>query len=278
MVDDKYPSQTGRRRFVKGVVGSAALASVGTATAATINTTTNPTGIGGGTTQYMAIENIAGPAPRGMPQIPIRLDDEGYLQGLWPPTVEEEIGGRTVTIAEMELGGKTYSNQWFQYCGVQELPGLDPEGDFDQYLRYAEDPPYQWQQDEVSPGDRAHIDHFSDYESWGNDIGEPGLGKPATLNWRSQGLEPQERMPVQIIRSTRVEEIAGNDQWMEASTREGFMGWLNKCTHFCCAPSGFKTSTYENADNNVYCQCHQSIYDPFSIVELSFVAKPRPGD
>ena len=30
------------------------------------------------------------------------------------------------------------------------------------------------------------------------------------------------------------------------------------------------------AENDVYCQCHQSIYDPFSIVKKSFVALPRP--
>src|SRR6056297_2277579 len=129
--DDKYPESTGRRRFVKGVVGSASLAGVGTATAAGINSATAPTGAGGGITKFMAMENTAGPAPRGMPQIPIEIDSEGYLKGVWPEVKTVEQQGREVKVARMDLGGKTYSNEWFQYCGVQTSPGLKPDADQD---------------------------------------------------------------------------------------------------------------------------------------------------
>ena len=44
MSGDKYPSESGRRRFVKGVVGSAALSGVGVSGAATVNLTTQPSG------------------------------------------------------------------------------------------------------------------------------------------------------------------------------------------------------------------------------------------
>ena len=280
--DDKYPESSGRRRFVKGVVGSAALAGVGTSTSAMLNTTTNPSGAGGGITQYFGMENTAGPAPRAMPQIPIRIDADGFLQGLWPEVQEVTEGGITFKVARTTLpapGGEiTYSNEWFQYCGVQTYEGLDPEADQDQYLRYANNPPYQWQQDEVSAGDRVNIDDFQDYDSWGNDIGRSGLGKPAFATWRSEGT--QDTMPVQIIRSTRVERAAQDDEWLQASTREGFIGILDKCTHFCCVP-GFKSfgdSAKFAAEDKIYCQCHQSVYDPFSIVQRSFVALPRPGD
>jgi Rieske Fe-S protein len=33
-----------------------------------------------------------------------------------------------------------------------------------------------------------------------------------------------------------------------------------------------------DAENRVYCQCHQSVYDPFSVVSGSFVALPRPEE
>jgi len=94
---------------------------------------------------------------------------------------------------------------------------------------------------------------------------------------------------VQLIRSNRVEQMAEGEgefsdlpssvcQFISASTAEGFIAWLNKCTHFCCVP-GWKTqasSAAFNAENDIYCQCHQSVYDPFSPVLKQFVALPRP--
>ncbi|MFB6137222.1 MAG: ubiquinol-cytochrome c reductase iron-sulfur subunit [Halobacteriaceae archaeon] len=275
-MSDKYPPESGRRRFVKGVVGSASLAGVGTVGASSVDLLTSPTGAGGGPTTFMGIENTAGPAPRAMPMLPIEIDDEGYLKGRYPDTKEVTKQGRTVTIAEEELGGVTYSIEWFQYCGVQGYQGLQPSYDGDNYLRYGSDAPYTWQQEEVSPGDRANIRDFANYETWGNEYGEDGLGKPATLTWRSDGTE--NTIPVQVLRSTLVQQaVDEGNQWLEAATSRGVMAWLNKCTHFCCVP-GFKTATYGNAEDRVYCPCHQSIYNPFSIVEGSFIAFPRPED
>ena len=278
--DDKYPDSSGRRRFVKGVVGSAALAGVGTATTGMINTTTNPSGAGGGITQYYGIENTDGPAPRAMPQIPIEIDADGFLMGVWGEPTEVTEGGNTFVRAETEIGGITYSNEWFQYCGVQTYPGLDPEADQDNYFRYATNPPYEWQQEEVNAGDRVHVDDFSDYADWGNDIGRAGVGKPAFATWRSEGVPPQNTMPVQVIRSTRIEQAAEANEWIGASTAEGFIANLDKCTHFCCVP-GFKSfgdSAKFDAEDQIYCQCHQSVYDPFSVVQRSFVALPRPEE
>src|SRR6056297_104350 len=108
--EDKYPNETGRRRFVKGVVGSAALASVGTGGAAALDTVTQPSGVGGGITQFIGVENTAGPAPRGMPIVPITIDSEGALQGVWPEVKEVTSQGQTVQVAESDVGGTTYSS------------------------------------------------------------------------------------------------------------------------------------------------------------------------
>lgn len=284
--DDKYPDSSGRRRFVKGVVGSAALAGVGTATTATVNTMTAAPGGGGGPTQFFGIENTDGPAPRGMPMIPIEIDAEGYLKGLFPEWETVTRQGRQVQVAEMEIGGITYSAEWFQYCGIQEAPGLQPEATEtqDEYFRYAKQPPYEWQQQDVSPGDRIHVDDFSDYETWGNGIGRSGLGKPAIGTWRSQGVQSGEGiMPVQVLRMPpddfdRLLEVTEFPEWVEAASAENFVAWLNKCTHFCCVP-GFKSTPQSarfDAENEVYCPCHQSVYDPYSIIQKTFIALPRP--
>ena len=54
--------------------------------------------------------------------------------------------------------------------------------------------------------------------------------------------------------------------------------WLDKCTHFCCVPTfkGTAQSAQFDAENRVYCPCHQSVYDPYSIIGSSYVALPRP--
>jgi Rieske Fe-S protein len=274
--DDKYPEESGRRRFVKGVVGGSALAGVGALGTVTVNSATASPGAGGGSTQAWSIENTSGPAPRGMPQIPIEIDSEGYLKGVWPDVETVTQGGRQVQIAEMDLGGSTYSSEWFQYCGVEGYAGIQPGYESDNYFRSGSNPAYDWQSQSKEEGDRLHIDDFSDYEEWGNGIGTAGTGKPATGRWRSEDAD--DVIPIQVVRSTRIEEAAADDEWLQASTDEGFIAWLNKCTHFCCVP-GYKQSAdaarFGNP-NGVYCQCHQSIYDPFNVVQTLFIARPRP--
>jgi Rieske Fe-S protein len=282
MSDDKYPSESGRRRFVKGVVGSAALSGVGVGGAASINLATQPGGGGGGPTQYVGITLLGGPAPRGMPYIPIEIEDNGDIRGVWPEAEQVSQGGTTFQVAETEIGGQTYSTEWFQYCGRQNAEGVQPGTEADNYfLSLASgDTAYDWQAEELSEGDRLNIEHFSDYEAWGNDVGDEGVGKPAQATWRSQGLEGQ--LPVTVIRSTRIEEKAQRDdevgQWYSGASSQGVIAYLNVCTHFCCVP-GYKESTSSaqyNAENGVYCQCHQSRYDPFSPEFGTFVSLPRP--
>ena len=278
--EDKYPAETGRRRFVSGVVGSAALSAVGVGGAAATDSLTSSSGEGGGTTNFVAVENIDGPAPRGMPIIPIEING-GELSGLWPE-YDEEAG---VAIAR-DFGGSgiDYSSAWFQYCGIQSSSGIYPQADAD--TLFLNNPgSFDWQSD-VEQDAPLTVDMFDDYESWGNGIGTAGLGKPASAVWRQT---EDGGVPVQVIRSVEVEKMANGDgeysdlpgsvqSFISAATDQGFIAWLNKCTHFCCVP-GFKTqegSANFGGANAIYCQCHQSVYDPFSPVLTQFVALPRP--
>jgi Rieske Fe-S protein len=293
--EDKYPGDSGRRRFVKGVVGGATLAGVGATGSVTINSVTSSSGAGGGATEMMAIENTDGPAPRGMPQIPIEIDG-GELKGLWPEVKEEKQGGVTIEIAETELGGKTYSTEWFQYCGLETYEAIKPgyEPDQGNYLLVGSNPTYDWQS-EFAEDDRLTVDMFSDYESWGNGIGVSGLGKPASGIWRS--LDTENNLLVNVIRSPVIETLAedgkaegadgetyevddSTQKWLKASAPKGFIAWLNKCTHFCCVPKykGLDGSAKFDAADEVYCPCHQSVYEPFSLVSTLFTARPRPQE
>ncbi|MFC6786348.1 Rieske 2Fe-2S domain-containing protein [Halobaculum halobium] len=292
--DDKYPGESGRRRFVKGVVGGAALAGVGATGSAAVNSLTTSPGRGGGATEAMAIENTAGPAPRGMPQVPVEIQSDGTIKGVWPEVSTREQGGVTINIAEMDMGGKTYSSEWFQYCGVETYEGIQPQYESDNVFYVGGSPGFEWQSD-IESGTALNIDMFDDYETWGNGIGVEGIGKAGTANWRSQDTE--DTIPVNILRSTVIEQLAENgeapapdqdepytvtsdvQQWLQASTSQGVIAWLNKCTHFCCVPA-FKAEggVKFNASNEVYCPCHQSVYEPFSIVSTLFTARPRPDE
>ena len=273
---DKYPSESGRRRFVKGVVGGATLAGVGAMGSATVNTLTTAGGVGGGSTIAMTIAKTGGPAPRGLPQIPVQVNDDGYIAGIWPETTTITQEGQEIEVAQEELGGRQYSGAWFQYCGVESQKNVQPNFESDNLFRAVGGPPYDWQSDTYEAGDRIHIDDFDDYDSWGNGIGNDGVGKPASVRWRSEDADTD--LNAVVIRSERIEAAAEEDEWVAASTDQGFMAYLNVCTHFCCIP-GYKEleeSARYDAGDGTYCVCHQSVYDPFTLEQALFIARPRP--
>lgn len=246
-----------RRRFLAGVVGGAAAITTGTvaATALHLSTSNHDTG---GRIKYRGIRKIGGPADP-LPQVPITVDDDGYLHGVWPD--ETENGVPTTTIA-----GVTYSADWFRYCNFEDHAGFRADADEDTSLRSAADPPYDWQTDATNHGDRLHTSDFDDYETWGNDIGTAGLGKPAIATWRSQNANRP--FFVQVMRSERVSEMQEDGEWLHATTDDDFIAWVSHCTHWC-AVTAFKA--YEDSENFggedlVYCPKHQSVFDPFDIV------------
>ena len=274
-MSDKYPTESGRRRFVKGVVGGATLAGVGAMGSATVNTLTTAGGVGGGQTVAMTIEHTGGPAPRGLPQIPVRVDDDGFIEGIWPEVQTIEDEGFEIEVAREERGGRTYAGEWFQYCGIESQENVRPNFESDNIFR-ANPGTYDWQDETYDAGDRIHIDDFDDYDSWGNNVGNDGVGKPASATWRSEDADAS--LNAVVIRSERIEEAAQDDEWLAASTDQGFMAYLNVCTHFCCIP-GYKEleeSARYNAEDGAYCVCHQSTYDPFTLEEALFIARPRP--
>lgn len=277
---DSHSAGPKRREFLKGFVGGMGLGVAGTGAVVVSGTTISALGGDDGQPTYVAIEDVGGPAPRGMPQIPITIDTNGYLKGVWP--TENEAGGNP---AKTTIGGVTYSSSWFQYCGGRTSPGLDADADRDNYLRAASGSPYSWQETaDTSAGDRLHIDDFSDYTDWTNGIGKSGLGKPAMATWRSVDLLPEQSIPVHVLRSTRVEGLFDPDhplsEWIQATTANGFIAWLNRCTNHCCVPGfkAFSQSAEYGGEDLVYCQCFGSLYDPFSLVTESLADLQRIKD
>lgn len=200
--------------------------------------------------------------------MPITVDEEGYLHGVWPM-------GQTDGVPTETIEGVQYSPAW--YCGLADHPGLVPDATVETYLRSSSDTPYEWQAETHEPGERLHVSDFADYETWGNGIGSCGLGKPAMATWRSHGPEP---FPVQVVRSARVSRLAEEDDWLDASTTDGFVAWSASCPKQCAVTTfeGHVESEQFDAGDLVYCPKHQSPFDPFDIVSSSFVANRADGE
>ncbi|MDY6778998.1 MAG: ubiquinol-cytochrome c reductase iron-sulfur subunit, partial [Halobacteria archaeon] len=238
---------------------------------------TQKSGKGGGSIKYNGIEIVDGPAPRGMPQIPVEITSGGEIKGMAPkPSDGKEA-------PSMEIAGFEYKLDWFQYCGVQSYPGVYPSFESNNRFHYNE---REWHSD--MGGEVMTVGDFSNWESYKGDAADAtrGLGKPAWGTWRSQDVD--QTMPISIIKTSqdRLLSNAKSDQmkqWIRETCPQGFIAWLNKCTHCCCVPQGFQTSNYDCdspsgkcAADMVYCQCHQSKYDPFSVVREDMIALPRP--
>jgi len=228
----------------------------------------------------MTIEKTGGPAPRGLPQVSVEVTDDGYIRGIWPETQTITQEGQEIQVAQEQLGGKTYTGAWYQYCGVESQENIEPDYEAEDNLFRAAPGKYDWMDEVYDEGERIHIDDFDDYDEWGNGIGDDGVGKPASVTWRSQNAETA--LNVNVIRSSRIEEAVENsgDEWLEASTDQGFVAYLNVCTHFCCIPDYkvLEESARYDAANGVYCVCHQSVYNPFTLEEALFIARPRPDE
>lgn len=253
-----------RRRFLKGMVGGGATVSLTTTAVVGVETITAKRGGGGGLTEYRGIRNVTGPAPRALPQVPVTVDENGYLRGHWPDASSD--------VPSTTLGGETYSADWFRYCGFENHDGFRPESTQTGYLRAVAEPPYRWQADDFDGGERLRASDFEDYEDWENGIGTDGLGKPAMAQWRSEGSD--ESFPVQVLRSTRVRELReGGDEWLRASTSQDFIAWAAACTNNCATTAfkGYEESEVFDAGDLVYCPEHQSLFDPFDVVSARYV-------
>lgn len=259
------PAGPTRRRFLTGVVGSAVAAAGATVAAVSIGAMTSSRGSGGGRVPYRGMRNVTGPAPRALPQVPVAVDEEGFLRGIWPAATTDGVPVAT-------LGGVRYSADWFRYCGFADRPAFTGDAERDTYLRAAPYPPYEWQATAYDPGERLHVSDFSDYESWENGVGTPGLGKPAMATWRSR--EAHTPFRVQVLRSARVPALREGDAWLRASTDREFIACAAHCTYGCAATAfkAYGVSEKFDAGDLIYCPDHQSLFDPFDVVAGSFVA------
>lgn len=293
-----------RRSFVQLCVGAAAGGALLASTWSMARPLVIPR-LGGSTkVTFFGAQRVAGPAPRGVPFIPIRLAEDGTFEGR--PTIEippgeeksELFEGLPVTrIGEAPAEGEADTRpsvvnflEWYKYCGHQGAPGLDAaseEFNSQNALKYfiAEEKIAS-----VNPwyGDRL-----------GNaikpsDFPEPEFG--AGFIWRSDGEEGPNvltgaivRYPKDAVRFKQVGTInpakplsqerfdfVKKNVFVETDDSV-FIAVSTFCSHFCCIP-GYKEARKQAEANRawdkLYCTCHNSVYEPREPVSYVFFPDP----
>lgn len=254
-----------RRSFVKtcvGVAGAGALAASGLGLAAGLAIPRKP---GGAVLNYYGAHRVAGPAPRGVPYIPVTVENGVFV-------------GKT-SIPTPDGSGEVNTLEWYKYCGHAGAPGLQPDFTEDNTLTYfiAEE-----KLKSITPWFKDLLGKPIRPEDF------PGDGFGASFIWRSANQTGPNVLtgvlikapPREIEMTTAVvppaKALQGDEDFEYVRTNvfhENFIGVSTFCTHFCCIP-GYKEAEAlarpRNAWENMFCTCHNSNYNYRQPVRYSF--------
>jgi Rieske Fe-S protein len=202
---------------------------------------------------YVGMTVTGGPAPTGLPLVPVRVGDDGVLRGL--PTRLD----------------------WYRYCNLQGSPGLQPDYAGDDSFRYHRHPELLERAREAGLW-------------WTERIGEVVMaadflhvGDGAPVRWRSDGAVDTGVMQAIVLR-VRPEDYPASVR--QEFVRDGFLAALSHCTHLCCI-AGYRESSeaaeaWGAAGDQVFCVCHGASYDPTKVARYALPpydgSGPRPRD
>lgn len=233
-----------RRTFVRVCVAAGGAAALGAGAVGLGTGLARPRGTPG-TIRYIGAQVVGGPAPRGVPYVPI----EGR-NGI--------VHGRTT----LRVGGRTWDTlRWLAFCGHERAPGLDPGLDDDGALRYAMDEDIArqirpWYADRL--GELVRPDDF------------PGEGFGARFSWRRGltgvivKLEGGALHEPTNLRGSALRLDAAERGALASLGAEGLVAVSNICTHFCCE-AGYKETEAlarpRGAWEKLFCACHSGVFD-----------------
>lgn len=243
-----------RRSFVKtcvlaGSAGALAAGGVGLARALVEPREPRATQV-----RYYGAHSVAGPAPRGVPYVPLAVEG-----GVFVAKTKLRYRGREMDVLDQH-----------RFCGRRDAPGLDPGFTDDNTLTFASRPEHEVF---IRPWFRGLVGKPVRPEDF------PGVGFGADFLWRSQGVAEPQTLPGVILRVDpaailRVEHGIGSAKPLDRSEwdfvrREvfwnDFIAVSSVCTHFCCV-AGYKTAEKlarpRAAWENVFCTCHNASFDP----------------
>lgn len=257
-----------RRSFVKACVttaGVGALAASGLGMAAGLAIPRKP---GLAPVRYFGCHRVGGPAPRGIPYIPVAIENGAIV-------------GKT-TLPSPSGEGEVHPLEWYKYCGHSGAPGLQQGFTKDNTLIYLAKEEYEHI---ITPWFKPYLDQPVKVEHF------PADGFGAAFKWRSENqtgsnvltgviIRIHER---EITRETTVvppaKPITEEEfEWLKENVfaKDGdhyFIGVSSFCTHFCCAPAyreSEKLARPRDAWDNIFCTCHNSNYNHRQPVAFTF--------
>ncbi len=222
--------------------------------------------------RYVGAQRVAGPAPRGLPFIPIRLTPEGAFEGR---PVVKDLDDSEINVLD-----------WYKYCGHSGAPGLVPDADKANTLIYSISEEKAkaikpWYVDRLDAPVRP--DDFPDNEfgagfAWRSG-GERGANvlSGVVIRFKRKAI----RKPPQIYNPAKPlsdEEHAWVKREFFVDVGEStFAACSTFCTHFCCIP-GYKEAERlarpRNAWDKIFCTCHNSVYDMREPVRYTMFPEP----
>ncbi len=253
-----------RRRFVKGAMGAATLGVAGAAGFGMFKQIAVPGDTIVSFIDYFGARAMPGsPAPRGLPLIPVRVNDEGFVEGV----PEKERNGVMVNYLDR-----------LRYCGYQSAPNLKDPSSGDNVFRYflteekihqAADPEGTWFfLDKI--GDRVRADDFADLD----------YNTGAAVRWRSEDARPSDIVTMMVLKldPDRFEGPNAGELEHFMDNDHNLVGLSAICTHFCCVP-GYKEARTKaesfGAWEMAFCTCHNSRFNPYEITGYNFMLREK---
>lgn len=213
--------------------------------------------------EYLGAALLGGPAQRGVPLFPLRVDLDGRLS--FQPSAE----------------GVGSVLPWYRYCGREASPPLRgehrPEDEFVRYFlteEKRETIEEGWYKDRLGEVARA-----ADFDE---------VGKGAGVIWRSAGVRARDLLtgivlkvdPAKLTFGEGVDGDLVRRAFMVPTDDGGLLAAFHSaCTHFCCV-MGWHESRLAEAQglwDTLFCNCHLVVCDPFRVTRDFFLADaPTP--
>jgi hypothetical protein len=247
-----------RRAFVKGCLLASAATVAGAGAQALVGPLSPPAG-DARRVDYLGATVLSGPAPQGIPLLPLRVGEDGVVRGDAAPAGFE--------------GGVL---DWYRYCGHARDRALRPGWEGEEALVFTSTP------EKAADMARLRAAGTEDAGWFLDRLGQPlraadfrqrDLGASAT--WRGS-------VPVVVLRvnpaALRIEGSARSAvEGLLAPAPDGdaLMAYVGYCKHLCCVPGWHEgmVALERGFPDTIYCACHHSVYDPWTIRPDFFVLR-----
>jgi Rieske Fe-S protein len=250
-LDMPEPRRLSRRSFVKGCIYASAAGVAAVGAGAMVNPLAMTSKAPFRRVEYIGATLVSGPAPQGIPLMPLQKAANGDLSvNPNPPGVP---------------GGVL---NWYKYCSHEKTTGLQ-EGFAakDEAIRF-----FLTEEKKASTVEGWYLDKLG---SVVNVRDFDAVGRGAGFNWRSQGQTGKNIItgivikidPRQLAFENAPEDIVREQFIVPTDDGNAMIAYSSFCKHFCCVPGWHESPLAKSQGffDKIFCTCHFSVYDPYLV-------------